>query len=663
MKLERIKNKLKRVLNIKEKLIKNDAGIKMILVFHMNQNQVPFAYLADDVCYEILLESLNELELPFVLNISGPLLKTLLYKKSRTPVLIKQMIEKGTCELISSSYAEDISIVTPLKIRMKSILMHKRMIENYFKIQVKGFWSSERVWSQELVDLALNCGFEYSFIENTILQSEPSLKKIISLPFCLNLNDKKFYVFPDIKEFKWGIDNFINSESLDFSELNRNIKHVVKESELENPLITFAEDAEMFRLWAMEKKTVADMDRDTENLDILFSSFKDNGYKFILPNEMISGESDIKIVNDINIPIGWANWMDVCCQETDRFFYETGYSDWKDFIERSPKISKFSEYFDKINNEIEDRKKMMNEIVLDKDIRQVGEKLLDLADLILSSHLYEFGCIGIGGDDFSQWIDANRVDFPLMAFDCLINGKPSGFDDQGDNILFWNAKFSGCISKSTGSIIHLFDLKRGISFRDYTTHYYGEKHCNNNAESVRLNRAGVLWDWLKDCENVPDKYSCFRLNNYVTKLNIIEEFKNIDVVFSPPKIDNNTILFQGKFFQGSITLIYRLEEDEIICDINIRKESQSQSVYLNIAALPDPLVFSEGCYDGFEYSESMIKNKATGSCLCFDIKSGDTVSGNSVLDSNSRKDFFSINHTLFFGNDNNIEIKYILYSL
>ena len=75
--------------------LKVPRELYLILFFHFNQHQTPYSYLVDEVAYKRFFELIQEYKIPITINLSAPLLRTLLFRKSSTIKLIRQLKEKG----------------------------------------------------------------------------------------------------------------------------------------------------------------------------------------------------------------------------------------------------------------------------------------------------------------------------------------------------------------------------------------------------------------------------------------------------------------------------------------------------------------------------------------------------------------------------------------
>ncbi len=82
-------------------------------------------------------------------------------------------IESGQFEILGgSSFAQNILFATDRWDNVQQIKHHRQQIEEILGgVQPRGgFWNAERCWSQELIPLIADCGYEYTFLETNVFR-------------------------------------------------------------------------------------------------------------------------------------------------------------------------------------------------------------------------------------------------------------------------------------------------------------------------------------------------------------------------------------------------------------------------------------------------------------------------------------------------------------
>ena len=95
--------------DINEKTIQSNDKLDFVFLLHANQANVPYADVANDICYHQVLETMLQYpDLHFPLHFSGSLLTELAWHNQSTLNLLRQGINSGQFEIIGSTYAQNI---------------------------------------------------------------------------------------------------------------------------------------------------------------------------------------------------------------------------------------------------------------------------------------------------------------------------------------------------------------------------------------------------------------------------------------------------------------------------------------------------------------------------------------------------------------------------
>jgi len=367
--------------------------LKLGIVFHFNQHLSEHALLASQVCYRGLLTVLlRHPGMKFNIHVSGTLIHALQWLDPKPLEMIRTGLERGQFELLGSTYSQNIPYATHDWDNARQIELHQKTLRESFGITPGTFWNPERCWRQTLIPLLADAGYHTTLIERHILESSGAKGAHV---FETRYRDRRIKIVVDEERL---IDTFnfaawFGNTRLAFSYLERS-------AQTEETCLAYAEDAEAMGLWGYGRGV--DPNQTWAHLDQFLSELEGSG-----AIETIHLQDAPDPVREIS-PVfdGSASWMDASLADKTLPYHEDGYRDWFDFLERSPKIKRFEEFFSTIRSQLQS---------FHTGHHAGAQALYDLALHTYLSHQYEFGCIGIGRETYPGWKGAQAALVLLQA--------------------------------------------------------------------------------------------------------------------------------------------------------------------------------------------------------------------------------------------------------
>lgn len=142
-----------------------------VLHFHQPVGQLEWVYeRIYNNCYRVLIDILlSHPEVKVAAHISGPLLLYMLEEHSEWIDDIKELVKRGSLELLAGAYGEAVLSMVPREDMYMHIKLYNDLFREIFGFRARGFWLAERVWEPSIVEpLAVN-GIEYTILDDYIL--------------------------------------------------------------------------------------------------------------------------------------------------------------------------------------------------------------------------------------------------------------------------------------------------------------------------------------------------------------------------------------------------------------------------------------------------------------------------------------------------------------
>ncbi|RLI22836.1 hypothetical protein DRO45_00290 [Candidatus Bathyarchaeota archaeon] len=526
--------------------------IDVILLFHFNQNLVPYGDQANDACYVGLLKTLRKhSQSKFAIHISGCLLEDLQWFNNTAIQLVRDGVEEGQFEVIGSTYIQNIMYSTRMndtdyQFNEMQIKKHRELIQKIFGVAPKGFWNPERTWSQSFVPLLVRNGYEYTQVEDYILERSGASGSEY-LVRTTSLNGSQLVIFNDDKNFEGIVNGAIDSGDasymVDFlwEQYNLDVN--------DQFAVCYFEDAEATGLWDYENGENPHI--DWNNLDQILTVLESHPWiKLTTYEEFLKNHAPAEDVSPVLD--GAATWM--------------GGDSWFD-QNNSPLMNGYRAFFNQIRNYLNRVNQTIQEAKQQGKDTEAAEKMLSHAWTTLLAHQYEFGC-------FSQ---PNRTELELArtarvaAEAALYSLNPSSeteideidVNDDGTVEVVVRNQFNFLVfSRRGGRLLYWFDIVNGeelVGNENFL--YYLEPYTDDNRYVPALRKGNPLWPWLSGNNLIPwDKYKQFiirrrALNDYLKVEGEYIGGSNLTLVnaeYTLEGLENNSVIFS--YSSGEITL-------------------------------------------------------------------------------------------------------------
>lgn len=455
------------------------------LVFHFNQNIVPMAYIANQVCYRRLLETfLAHPNCQFTIHFSGTLLSALSWDDQGTLGLLKQGIEENRFELLGSGYAQNILLATADWDNVQQLAHHRKQLQDLFGVAPTGFWNAERCWDQKLAKLILDAGYEYTFLETNVFRRAGDTEHQ-SLIRATTHGDRSLVLFNDDTNILSLFGKAIRTGSS--GELIEYLYNLwLTQNQLgQDFTVIYAQDAEATGLWQFEGGGQS-QDDIYHKLHCLLGELEK------LPWLQVGGlqekAREAKPLVYPHLPPGQANWMLDSLRSENLPWGDPGYASWFEYANTAPKNIQTRELYAQISRKLQKQEKTL--LAFDQSLLQyeTSKALYDLAVRTLIAHQYEFGCIGIDVYKEAQWQLARTALVALWASELALGEKATRvetFDVNNDGleeICVVAHDHAYVFAPKGGRLLYWFDLSRGTQLvGNQVTRYYLESYRDDHS--------------------------------------------------------------------------------------------------------------------------------------------------------------------------------------
>ena len=444
--------------------------LDVILLFHANQNLVPYGRVGNISCYEGVMEVLRaHPSSKFALHFSGCLISDLMWSDPYTIDLLRDGFSEGQFEIIGSTYAQNIMYSTRVsetdfQFNQNQIAFHKQQIEDVVGASPVSFWNAERVWTQNFVKLFNDNGYENVQIEDHILW-DSGITGSEYFVRTTTYDGETVNVFTDDKTFQGYVNGSIDSG--DTSSIMGFLRMLYDEDVDDRMAVCYYEDMEASGLWDYEGGNHPA--GNWNNLDKLLTAFESDPR--IRVTTYAEWLQDHEIYEDITPVVdGAADWM--------------GRDAW--FIENAEALAEsYRVFWDGIRDTLEAVHAAFPAHAPDT---LVARELLDHAWFTLIAHQYEFAVAGYSGiAGTTQWELARCALVSARAAREALLGAPRSLvadvnDDGIDEIVLISATDYFVFSRYGGRLLYWFDLEFGKEYvgNENFMRSYGESYTNDN---------------------------------------------------------------------------------------------------------------------------------------------------------------------------------------
>lgn len=432
--------------------------VHLALVFHCNQAITPFAQVAVENCYRGLVRVLRRHPAVAVnFHWSGSLLTGLQWMAPELLDEVREEAAGGRWELLASTYAQNVHFTGPAELNALALKMHRAVLAAAFPgVKIRGHWISERSWHPALAAQIASSGLEYTLIEDHMLAAAGC--EDLQRPRRLAAGPgRDLVVFTDHERFKHRVNWALWTGDVEpaLSAL-RETRSAHARPDLP-PILTWAEDGEVTGLWALHRGVPPQV--IWAHLDRLLTALeREPGVRLTRLCDYLDRFGGQIPAERRRVGPGQAKWMCASLADANLPYHEDGFADWFDFNRRSPKVRRFRPVFGRAARDL-----------MQVAPRTPAERRLWLhAGLALTSHTFEFGCIGIGGPRARMW-EAHRTSRVAqhLLLDSRAGHRTTGVgraDLNGDGRLEIVAATRDVVSlwsARTGALLGLFDRRTG----------------------------------------------------------------------------------------------------------------------------------------------------------------------------------------------------------
>jgi len=478
--------------------------IDVIFLFHFNQDLVPYGDQANDACYVGLLKTLRKHpNSKFAIHISGTLMEDMQWFNNTALQLVRDGVVDGQFEVIGSTYSQNIMYSTNMTDNDQQIKEHREIIEKIFGVSPKGFWNPERTWNQSFVPLLVDNGYEYTQVEDYILDRS-GIAGSRYLVRTTTLNGKQLVIFTDDQTFMGIGDSTIDSGNS--GNMISFLQDRYNEDTDDQFAVCYHQDAEATGLWDYEH--LEDPHVDWNNLDDILTDLENEPWiKITTYEEFLKNHSSAEDVSPI--VDGAATWM--------------GRDDWFDYNANNPGVNAMRALFTQVRNVLMATEQAIQAAKNDGNDTTSAEKLLEHAWTSMIAHQYEFGCyVGHAGHAQMELVRTALVSAEAARYALNPSSTTQITEEDINNdslieIVVKNQHNMFVFSRRGGRLIYWFDIDNGEELvGNENFNYYGEGYTDDSTYVPTLKKGDPLWSWLAGNNLIPwDVYKRFMIRRRV----------------------------------------------------------------------------------------------------------------------------------------------------
>lgn len=390
---------------------------------HANQAEVPYADVANQLCYTAVLQTLlKHPDIPVTLHLSGTWLTTMQWYNSSVIDLIKQGITTGQFEILGSTYAQNIIYNTNNWDNYYQIQQHKQVIYDILGVTPTGFWNPERVWNQaQYVPLIAGAGYQYTFVEDHIIQNSTDYSG--SPEFLIRnvtQNNQNLLIVDDDKGIISAVDPIApttpNTDSLSTRIDNaiNYLKSVYANDTNGDFLVSYGQDMEAWGLW-QEERGIATTQQVASNLDAFLTRLENESswLQVVHPGDFINHlKANGYTFEHMNqIDFGEAQWM------TDAAKID-GYNSWLQWVSSDSDLQRYNQSFTIARTYLKTIESDLNNAKNSGLNITAADKIFSYAVRVFIANEYEYGCYGC---KFSWYNRAKVAMIPGYAVTYALN--------------------------------------------------------------------------------------------------------------------------------------------------------------------------------------------------------------------------------------------------
>ena len=472
--------------------------IQVGLMFHFNQDLVPYAVAAERIVYERILRTLREYpQVPVQIHISGTLTHMMQWIESPVIDLIREGVQQGQFELLVSTYAQNIieatadTLLNGLQYRM-----HRDLMYSMFGVEPGTFWNAERVWTPRVAETIAGWGDYAVPVESHILLGA-GLDALDRRMWRYQTDAGPLTLIHDDARFRVEVNHVLNTGETEgllqyLSDLNTHRGDQFY-------YVTWYEDAEAAGLWQYEHHSVHP-DSTMQRLRTLLQTLSDTDW--IQPMNPTAFVTSVPLDTlRTRVPDGEALWM-------IEYTRELGYGGWFDYLERNPLKRRIMDFFDVLGEEVRRAAGRVDAAEVGHPAHAFWQEALR----IYAAYSYELGASWYWSGNDAGFFRAAELRFALFAMDeSLRYGSFAGYRDvNGDGIQEYVIRRGDVLwifQAREARVLYAFDLASGeVLWSNPWSYYYAEEWEPGNAGLPVLGAGDGVFSWLAGRPEVADLF-------------------------------------------------------------------------------------------------------------------------------------------------------------
>jgi len=224
---------------------------RLLLAIHNHQPVGNFEHvfeMAFQKSYKPFISAIAGRDIRISLHISGPLID---YIEKNHPSFIDtlaSLVDSGQIEMLSGGYYEPILASIPYDDAVGQLNMMNNYLKRRFGKSPLGFWLTERIFDESVIDMANDSGLKYTVVDDShLFYSGKSYEDIFS-PWITERHGKTLTVFP--------VDHNLRLK-IPFAEVSEIEKYILNVRNSTNAdTLFFGDDGEKFGVWPGTNKWV-----------------------------------------------------------------------------------------------------------------------------------------------------------------------------------------------------------------------------------------------------------------------------------------------------------------------------------------------------------------------------------------------------------------------
>ncbi len=246
--------------------------------FHLHQPVGNFDFVVDRAYADAYGPFVNALlahpSFRCSIHVSGCLFDHL---KVRQPAFLeglKELCRRGQVEMLASGYYEPILTEIPYCDALRQVKHMRSFIQDNFGQAATGFWCTERIYDQNLPEIAQESGLAFTLLDDYLMMRELEEEQLYR-HYAVSEEDYELTVFPISEKMRYLVPFQPVSR---LAEYLQNKDRYYGEFGIKAPIAVFGDDGEKLGVWPGTKQWVY----ETGWLEEFFGFFELNGEQFPL---------------------------------------------------------------------------------------------------------------------------------------------------------------------------------------------------------------------------------------------------------------------------------------------------------------------------------------------------------------------------------------------